>query len=274
MIPTELMDQAAARLTEAGVPNPRKDLQRLWMASFDRRFHAYDDIVAGPPLDRFNAMVARRVNREPMSHILGERAFYNGRFVVSGAVLDPRPETEFLVAAALDVPFETVLDLGTGSGCILLSILDEEKHARGVGVDISQEALSVATDNLDRFNLHARCVLICSDWYQNVSGQFDLIVSNPPYIAANEMADLQPEVRDHEPRMALTDEADGLSHYRTIIAGAPDYLTPGGSLMVEIGPTQAAAVAAMMRERGFDGIQVLPDLDGRDRVVSARFGAN
>lgn len=230
---------------------------------------------ANDPLDAmqeavFFADVQERTHRVPLSHILGHRSFYGRDFAVTADVLDPRPETETLVAASLAESFAEVLDLGIGSGAILLSLLAERPDAIGIGADVSQAALAIAERNADRFGVLDRVDFVQSDWFQAVGGQFDLIVSNPPYIAAGEMDDLQPEVRLHEPRIALTDEADGLTHYRKIIAGHDAHLRPGGRLMVEIGPTQAEAVSAMMADANLTEITVIPDLDGRDRVVWGR----
>lgn len=218
----------------------------------------------------FSALVARRVAREPFSHIAGYRDFWKYRFRVTADVLDPRPETETLVQLALEEPYEKVLDLGTGSGCIVISLLAERPEARGVGTDVSERAVLVAGENAAAIGVADRLILPLSDWFDDVGGTYDLIVSNPPYIAASEMAELSPEVRDHEPRAALTDEADGLSAYRAIAAGAPAHLAPGGRLLVETGPTQAEAVREIFLTAGLAEVTVHPDLDGRDRVIAAR----
>jgi release factor glutamine methyltransferase len=215
----------------------------------------------------FFAKIAERATRKPLSQVLGYRDFYKMRFIVTGDVLDPRPDTELLVDVALQQSATRILDLGTGSGCILLSILDQLEDTQGVGTDLSQPALEVAARNAAAVGVAARATFLCSDWFADVSGSFDLIVSNPPYIAAAEMDDLQPEVRLFEPRNALTDEADGLSAYRLIAAQAPAFLTQGGRLIFEIGPTQGPAVTAMMLNAGLTDVQVIPDLDGRPRVV-------
>lgn len=208
----------------------------------------------------------RAGQRVPMSHLTGWRHFYRHRFEVSGAVLDPRPDTETLVEAALSHPFSHVLDLGTGSGCILLSLL-AARGAAGVGTDVSPEALALADRNARRLGVSERCLLLNSDWYEVVEGRFDLIVSNPPYIAAAEMTELEPELR-HEPRMALTDEGDGLSAYRRIVPEAVSHLRQGGRLLVEIGWTQAADVSRLFRQAGFQEVSVVRDMEGRDRVIS------
>ena len=226
-----------------------------------------DDPLAEADMARAFALAEARRVRVPMSHILGGRLFYGRWFEVTGDVLDPRPETETLVAAALEGPFSKVLDLGTGSGAILLTLLAERAGATGIGTDLSPAALAVAERNAEALGVAGRAGFAQSDWFQAIGGQFDLIVSNPPYIALEEMAGLAPELA-HEPRMALTDEGDGLGAYQAISEGAPEHLEPGGRLMVEIGPAQGQAVAEMFAAAGLENIAILPDLDGRDRVVA------
>jgi len=268
----EALRQGAARLAQAGVPGAAEDARLLLAHALDLPRHQLTGVLAAPlppeALRRFDAALAARAARQPVSQILGRRAFWKHEFRVTRDTLDPRPETETLVEAALAEPFASVLDLGTGTGAILISLLAERPGTRGLGTEISPAALAVAREN-------AKVMGVCadfleSDWFASVTGQFDLIVSNPPYIALAEMAQLTPEVREWEPQQALTDGADGLSAYRAIAAGAPAHLAPGGRLMVEIGPTQGAAVAALMRAAGLAEPRILPDLDGRDRVVAAR----
>ncbi|MGV6840306.1 MAG: peptide chain release factor N(5)-glutamine methyltransferase [Planktomarina sp.] len=212
---------------------------------------------------------ARRLQRVPISHLIGARQFYGRSFKVTPDVLDPRPETETLVHHALSLPFENVLDIGTGSGAILLSLLAERPAAHGVGTDLSQAALDVAAQNAAALGVEARATFIASDLFDHVpQGPFDLIVSNPPYIALDEMAALAPEL-SHEPRMALTDEGDGLRFYRVIADQAQRFMSKAGHVMVEIGYTQGAAVAQMFDAQGYENTSILTDLDGRDRVVWA-----
>ena len=267
------LNEAVKALAEAGIPDPARDARRLFDWAYQRGAQTPEGQTRETPnavtVRAFEQAIAARIARKPVSQIIGKRAFWRHEFKVTPDVLDPRPDTETLVAAALEHPFERVLDLGTGSGCILLSLLAERPAARGVGVDLSPAALKVAGTNAKSLGVADRLDLLVSDWFSNLRGRFDLIVSNPPYIAADEMPDLQPEVRDHEPRMALTDEADGLDAYRKIAAGAPAFLRPGGRLIVEIGPTQAQAVCALFTKAGLENCVVHPDLDGRDRVVSA-----
>jgi len=212
-------------------------------------------------------MIARRALGEPVSHLVGGRLFLDRWFTVTRDVLDPRPETEVLVLEALQKPFADVLDLGTGSGAILLSLLAERTDATGLGVDLSDAALTVARRNAHDLGVASRARLVRSDWFAQVDGTFDLIVSNPPYIARDEMPGLDRDVRDHEPRIALTDESDGLEAYRRIAAGAAAHLRPRGWVMVEIGPTQALAVRDLLAGGGFDRIGARQDFDGRDRVI-------
>lgn len=266
----DLVRDAASRLEAAGIDGGAREA-RLLLAHVSgmsaARLSAEMSESAGPELiGEMDKVVARRCARAPMSHITGKRLFYRHEFQVTPDVLDPRPETEALVSAALQLPWARVLDLGTGSGAIILSLLAERAEATGIATDLSLAALGVAQANAEALGLAARCELILSDWFTNITGRFDLIVSNPPYIANGEMPDLAPEL-SFEPRMALTDGADGLSAYRAICAGAGAYLTPGGWLMVEIGWQQGKGVAALMRDAGLKNIRILPDLDGRDRVV-------
>lgn len=268
--------RAVAALRAAGVPDAAGDARALLAHAAgiapDRLTLHLPDMADPTALTAFDALIARRVAREPVSHLIGHRLFWGQRFRVTRDVLDPRPETETLVAAALAQPFATVLDLGTGSGAILLSLLAEAPEATGLGTDLSQAALSVAQSNAQSLRLTARARFAQGSWFAPVQGRFDLIVSNPPYIAADEMPDLAPEVRLHEPQMALTPGGDGLDAYRQIALGVMDHLAPRGRVLLEIGPTQGRAVAAMLAAAGLCRISVLPDFDGRDRVVMAHHG--
>lgn len=266
-----LLAATAARLAAGGLADPHGDARRLVAHALGiapDRLRLHDAPVTPHQIAVLDGAVCARLARQPVSQIVGYRDFWRHRFTVTRDTLDPRPETETLVAAALDLPWSSVLDLGTGTGAILLSLLAARPGASGTGTDLSPAALQVARANADRLGISA--TFIRSDWFMGVSGCFDLIVSNPPYIAEPEMAALSPEVRDWEPHMALTDGGDGLGAYRTIIASAPARLTPGGWLLVEIGRTQGAAVTALMQAAGLCDVRVVVDLDGRDRVVLGR----
>ena len=227
--------------------------------------------------ERFRSYVARRLDGEPVSRIRGTRAFYGRDFVIDAHTLDPRPDTETLIDAALDLlaregkrhlPFQ-LLDLGTGSGCLLLSLLAELPQAYGVGTDISAGALRVAGKNARRLGLASRARFLAADWFDGLGARFDLIVSNPPYIPSGEIDGLAREVVCHDPRPALDGGADGLDAYRKIAASAAAFLKPGGHLVVEIGADQAEAVLGLFAAAGLalpeEAVRL--DLAGRPRAV-------
>lgn len=238
--------------------------------SIDRLTLVLHDQLSETQAATFHTLITKRATRQPVSQLLGRREFWGRAFRVTPDVLDPRPDTELLIETALEHPFDRVLDLGTGTGCILLSLLCEHKTATGIGTDISDAALSIASTNAIRHEVQNRVSFIRSDWYQNVTGKFDLILSNPPYITADEYKTLAPEVLDWEPKIALTPGGDGLSAYRQIIAGAALHLTPNGTLIVEIGMSQAQAVLGLFQIAGFVDCAVKSDLNNRDRVVYGR----
>lgn len=265
---------AVARLRDAGVPDAPRDARALLchatgIAADRLTLHLHDPLPPDAAL-QMDAALTARVARQPVAQITGRRLFWGRSFRVTRDTLDPRPETEVLVAEALSRPFSRLLDLGTGTGCILLSCLADMPRSTGIGADLSPAALAVAAENAVLLGLADRAALVRSDWFAAVTGRFDLIVSNPPYIAAGEMSALSPDVRDWEPHLALTPGGDGLDAYRAIASGAPAHLQDGGRLLVEIGPTQGAAVMALFLAAGLGDVHVLPDLDGRDRVVAAR----
>lgn len=273
MTAAEALVKATRALRDAGIDGAARDARLLLAHALDlpseRVGLHLEDHLSDKQLAVFDRGVATRLLRQPISQILGYRLFWGRRFRVTRDVLDPRPETETLVEAALQGTFQSVLDLGTGSGAILLTLLAERGDARGVGVDISESALAVAAETSVALGVSERSVLMRSDWFSAVDGTFDLIVSNPPYITAAEMQHLSPEVRNWEPHRALTPGEDGLGAYRSIAAGVMDRLRTGGRLIVEIGSTQAAAVTGLFAAAGLQRIDVTRDLDGRDRVVTA-----
>lgn len=265
--------EAVARLTSAGIPDPARDARLLLAYALgiapDRLTLHLHDPVSPEAAARFQTALRARVSRQPVSQIIGRRAFWGRVFIVTPDVLDPRPETETLIAAALSAPFTHVLDLGTGSGAIALTLLAERPSATGMAVDLSPKALSVARANAEALGVADRLTWHCGDWFDGVAGPFDLIVSNPPYIAAEDLPQLSPEVRLHEPLMALSPGGDGLDAYRQICAGAGARMSPNARILLEIGPTQGAAVQDMLTQAGFANPHCLPDLDGRDRIVAA-----
>jgi len=269
----EALRAAIATLREAGVEDAPRDARILLAHAMDLKtdrltLHLADDLSAAQLAD-YHTHTQARSTRQPISQIVGQRLFWGHTFHVTRDTLDPRPETETLVSEAISRPIYNMLDLGTGTGAILISCLKAMPIARGLGTDLSDAALLVAQDNAARLGVSARARFQQADWLAGVTGAYDLITSNPPYIAADEMAALSPEVQGWEPHLALTPGGDGLDAYRRIALGAPARLMPGGRLLVEIGPTQAAAVSALFAAQGLQEIRILPDMDGRDRVVVA-----
>ena len=274
MIRARLLSEAVGRLAQAGVPDPAREarLALRWAAGLDGAAlgAAMDEAAAPEEAARFARAIERREGREPMSHITGTRLFWGRAFGVGAEVLDPRPETEVLVGEALHRgTVARVLDLGTGSGCLLVTLLAEWPRATGLGTDISPAALARARRNADMLGVGGRAEFAIADWTEGIEGRFDLIVSNPPYVAEAEMAGLEPEVRGYEPRIALTPGGDGLGAYRRISAGVLGLMEPGARLMVEIGPTQSNEVAAILAAAGLRVTHVIPDLDQRPRVIIA-----
>jgi len=225
----------------------------------------------------FNAACARRALGEPTAYITGKQAFWDHDFFVSPATLIPRQDTETLVEVALRALSATqtirILDIGTGTGCILLSLLAERPNAEGVGLDISREALDVAEKNAALVGVQERSFFIESSWFSGLPAEqqkFDCIVSNPPYIPRNDIDGLMTDVRNFEPMSALDGGADGLIAYREICSNALCYLKEGGSLSVEIGIGQAADVASLFAAAGFKSIETIQDLPGIERIVTGK----
>jgi len=268
--------RAKARLEAAGVDGPVIDARLLVEAAAGA---TRTDIIADPHRALSEAQeaaledyIARRERREPVSHILGRKGFWKIMLSVTPHVLTPRPDTETVVERVLrDFPEGrafSVLDLGVGSGAILLAILAERPAAKGLGVDASDEALAVARENAANLGLEPRTALLRGDWTRGLGDAgFDLVVSNPPYIPTGDIDTLEPEVRDHEPRLALDGGADGLEAYRLLAPEILRVLKPGGRFAVEIGHDQAQAVEALFREAGALQVTTAKDLAERDRVV-------
>lgn len=263
----------AQRFAQANVATPMLDARVLVCAaaglSPEQLIMQENAQVRPRDLNCLQIWAAARCAGMPVSRLTGRRAFYGLDFDIGPAVLDPRADTETLVEAALELmPARArMLDLGTGSGCVLISVLARALDARGLGVDISAGALRLARQNAHLHNVRDRIGLRQGSWFSRVSGRFDIIVSNPPYIARGEIDHLATEVRAHDPRRALDGGPDGLDAYRHICRAAPVYLEAGGHLLLEIGFDQAQPVSALMRAQGFENLSVDKDLEGRARVV-------
>lgn len=268
---------AVERLAAAGVPDPAREARLILADAAGRPGQVVfpRDVVLDPgAAGRFAEAVARRASREPLSRILGRREFWSLPLALGPATLDPRPDTEMLVEGALvrlgrrDRPWR-ILDLGTGTGCIALALLTELPAATAVAVDAAEAACRVARTNAEALGLGGRFQAVVGDWAAGLAGRFDLVVSNPPYIASASIAGLEPEVARHDPRAALDGGADGLDAYRRIVPQLPRLLVPGGLAGFEIGWDQAAAVAALVAGAGLVGVAVTADLAGHDRCVFA-----
>lgn len=266
-------------LAAAGIDGARRDARLLVDHALGvpgaSRVRRPDEPLGPAALARLDALLRRRAAREPMARILGVREFWSLEFKVSPDTLVPRPDSELAVELALrhlsgrGIDTARVLDLGTGSGCLLLAVLHDRPDAAGVGVDISPAALAVAAENARALGLDGRAGFVAGDWTAPVSGTFDVILANPPYVADAEWAVLEPEVRDHEPAIALAGGADGLDCHRRLAAALGPLLAPGGAAILECGAGQATAVAALLRHGGFGRTEAARDLGSVERCVLA-----
>lgn len=268
----ELYGKGCAALEAAGVEEAALDARLLIEYVCDTTRN--DLLVHGERLiereqeEKYRQLIAKRASRIPLQHLTGNQDFMGLTFRVNEHVLIPRQDTEILVEEVLKELHDgmRILDMCTGSGCILISLLHYSNDCKGVGADISEDALAVARENAERL-LYGGAVFVRSDLFENVEGKYDFIVSNPPYIRSDVIPTLMPEVKDHEPVQALDGAEDGLYFYRRIVSEGRAYLVRGGKLYFEIGHDQAEAVSELMRDAGFLEITVVKDYAGLDRVV-------
>ncbi|MGC2202266.1 MAG: peptide chain release factor N(5)-glutamine methyltransferase [Stellaceae bacterium] len=274
-----LLSEAAAAMSAAGFDEPRRQARRLLAAALNispaQLFCDADLPVARQQTEVFKAMLSRVINREPLSRILGRREFWGLEFSLSSGTLDPRPATETVVEAMLsrkadrDAPLR-LLDLGTGSGCLLSALLSEFLRASGVGIDITEAAVRTAAQNAARLGLADRALFCVGDWASALSGKFDAIVANPPYIPRRDLPLLPTEVVAYDPWQALDGGEDGLAAYRAIAVQIPTLLASDGIFVTELGVAQADEVAAIMEAAGLvhDGLDL--DLAGIARCLTVR----
>lgn len=271
------MRMLGVRLRAAGLATPELDarllVQGVTGASDIEMVREPGTRMSDEEEARLAAFEQRRLAGEPVSRILGLREFWGLPFAVSPATLDPRPDSETLVETALALLHETpeprILDLGTGTGCLLLSLLHTRADAHGMGVDISYEALAVAASNAARLGLSDRAGFHQGSWTDGIEGQFDLVISNPPYIRRADIATLEREVREHDPLLALDGGEDGLDAYRAIAATLPDVLTQSGHAVIELGAGQDREVRLVFETAGMAVIRIVPDLSGVPRALVA-----
>lgn len=275
----ELLRFGAQELATKEAGSSRLDARILLAAVLDRDpahliMHP-DFLVPHESVTQFSKYLARRAKGEPVSRILGHREFWSLSFLLSPDTLDPRPDTETIIQTAIslksDEPSNSirVLDLGTGTGCILLSLLTEWRDAKGVGIDISVGAVETAKDNAQCLGLADRACFAVGNWSESVCGTFDVIVSNPPYVRSGDLANLQAEVREYDPLTALNGGQDGLVEYRRISEDIQRVLAPGGLVVFEVGFDQANEVRLILSEAGLRGIASHRDLNGHVRCISA-----
>lgn len=227
-------------------------------------------LISKEQYHEYMELIKKRGNHIPLQHITGEQEFMGLSFKVSQDVLIPRQDTEILVQEAIKVSGgKTVLDMCTGSGCIIISLAKLGDIKSGIGVDISEAALKIANENNNR--LEANVQFLNSNLFEQVQGKYDIIVSNPPYIPTSDIETLMEEVKDHEPVIALDGKEDGLYFYRRILQEGTNYLNPNGFFFFEIGCDQGVAVSGLLKENGFQDIRIIKDLAGLDRVVSGRY---
>ena len=273
-----LVDAAAKTFTDAGIDTPRLDARLLVAYGLGRDpgwLIGHPEAIPSPEeARRIEALISRRAAREPLAYITGEKEFWSLSFKVTPATLIPRPDSETLVEKVLDriqnrQAALRLLDLGTGSGCLLLALSHELPNARGVGIDRSADALTVARENGQALGLGERVRFLLGNWFAPLSGAapFDIVIANPPYVSDAEMVTLEPEILGFEPETALRAGADGLDDYREILAGLLDWLAPGGLFCGEIGERQGAAAAELARQAGLSGVGVEADGAGRARCI-------
>ena len=270
----ELLQEGTEQLKKAAIVDADVDAAYLleYVCGIDRTHYLLCMTETVPPqmAARYEEAIALRATHQPLQYITGEQEFMGLSFQVSPEVLIPRQDTETLVEQTQRVlkDDDRILDMCTGSGCILISLLHENKTCQGMGVDIADTSIALARENAKKNDVQAEWLV--SDLFSDVYGAFDVIVSNPPYIATAVLQELMPEVIEHEPKRALDGHEDGLYFYRQIIADAPSYLKPGGWILFEIGYDQCESVPALLTEAGFTEITVIKDYNGNDRVVRAR----
>jgi release factor glutamine methyltransferase len=269
-----------ATFGDAGIDTPTLDARLLVQAALNL---AHEELLMRPHQEltpeqekTLASFTARRLKHEPVSRIVGKRGFWKSFFKVTPATLDPRPDSETLITAVTQKvdagKAHKILDLGTGTGCLLLSLLQELPQATGEGIDISEEAVQTARENAESLDLATRATFMKKDWRELSNGtSYDVVISNPPYIAPEEIPGLAPEVREYDPITALSDGKDGLQCYRDIVAILPQVLAPDGILCVEIGATQAFSVKGIIAAGGLTVLQTIIDLAGHDRCIVARW---
>ena len=272
----DLLVYATARLRAADIENAPRDARALVADVIcrpkDQIILSANETVTQQERDLLALHLDRRVTGCPVSRILGRRLFWGREFKIDDNVIDPRGDTETLIALALERPAARILDLGTGSGVIAISLAAEWPSAKVIASDVSEAALKIATENARTHGVRERCSFLLSDWYSEIKGTFDLIISNPPYVAKSQINSLSREVRNFDPIIALCPGKSGLTAFEQIVPAANQFLKPKGRLIVEIGHDQGVAVSRLAKNFGYSAVQIHKDLEQKDRVVTCFYG--
>ncbi|MEK9945198.1 MAG: peptide chain release factor N(5)-glutamine methyltransferase [Alphaproteobacteria bacterium] len=278
----DLVQKASSTLAAQKIANPRRDANLLLRLaanlSPEQAMMAPTRTIDRETARLFDTFVARRARGEPVSRIRGMREFWSLDFEINAATLDPRADSEVLVVAVVEalakrgISAPRILDLGTGSGCLLVSLLSEMPRAVGIGVDLDPHAAATAMRNARRNGVDRRASFVVSNWHAAIDAPFDVVVSNPPYISTEKIPSLEADVRRYDPRLALDGGHDGLTCYRLIGSALPGLLTEGGLAAFEVGMDQSRSVAAILTKAGLSGIDIRPDLAGIPRCVLAEKG--
>ena len=270
----EVLADTSIKLSKSGIEGAARDARILTAFAFEIPISELslkiDQQVSEKIVVELEKLILRRIDREPISKILGRREFWGRSFFINENVLDPRADTETLIDFVIEKPVKSVLELGTGSGAIAVTLACEWKEVHVTAVDISEEALSLAKTNAEKFNVQNKVHFLKSDWFEAVRGPFDLIISNPPYIGWIEKDHLAAEVVKYDPEIALFAGFDGLDAYRRIVPNLAKFLNPCGFVVLEIGAFQSKQVKNMMNAVGLIDTKIVKDLSGKDRLVAAK----
>ena len=270
----KVLADTAFKLSQSGIESAARDARILTAHALgvpisDLSLKITDKVSANI-IFKLEKLILRRVNKEPISKILGRRDFWGRTFSINKNVLDPRGDTETLIDYVIGKPRKTVLELGTGSGVIAVTLACEWKEVQVTAIDISEDALLLAQINAEKFNVQDKIHFLKSDWFDNVEGMFDLIISNPPYVGWMEQDEISIEVKKYDPEIALFAGNDGFDAYKRIIPNLAKFLNPDGFVVLEIGASQSKKVKNMMNSFGFFDVEVVKDLFGKDRLITSK----
>ena len=269
-----VLADTAFKLSHSGIESAARDSRVLTAYALEVPISdlslKINDKVSANILSKLEKLILRRINREPISKILGRREFWGRTFCINKNVLDPRGDTETLIDYVIEKPVKKVLELGTGSGVIAVTLACAWKEVQVTAVDISEDALLLAQINAEKFNVENKIQFLKSDWFENVEGIFDMIISNPPYIGWVEQDKISAEVKKYDPEIALFAGYDGFDAYKKIIPSLSKFLNKDGLVVLEIGASQSSQVKDIMSSSGFFDVEIVKDLSGKDRAVAAK----